>query len=287
MLSIVATTPGKIIISGEHSVVHGYPALVASVNLYLTATLKNSHLQINSDIPIGCGLGSSAALAAAKAAITLHQLNIRPTKKLINLLTFEQEKSAHGHPSGVDNTTVVYGGWLKFQKPNQVTRFNKLKFPQVVLINSGRPIETTAQMVEFSSRQKSPPFSQIANCTDAIINLLKQTSIDFNKLKSLIQSNELLLEQLGVVSPSTQKIIRQIERGGGVAKVCGAGGRKTHSGILLCFHHQPQTLVALAKKLKLKHFYPVKLGVPGISIVDIISQKDGKKISNTSTQLSP
>lgn len=263
---IIARAPGKLIISGEHAVVYGYPALVASVNLYLTATLNKFHLDIKSDIPTGCGLGSSAALAAAKAAVILKWLGINPTKKLINQLAFEQEKSAHANPSGVDNTTVVYGGWLKFQKPNQITRFTQLNFPPCFLINTGKPSETTAQMVEFASRQKSPLFSLIANCTDAIINLIKQTSLDFNQLKLLIHSNELLLEQLGVVSPSTQKIIRQVERGGGVAKVCGAGGRTSTSGIILCLHSQPQQLVKLAKSSKLQYFYPVRLGVPGISL---------------------
>lgn len=266
MLSIVATAPGKIIISGEHSVVYGYPALVASVNLYLTTTLKDFHLDIQSGIPIGAGLGSSAALAATKATVILKQLNIHPTKKLINQLAFEQEKSTHANPSGVDNTAVVYGGWLKYQKPNHITRFNKLNFPQVVLINSGRPIETTAQMVDYVKKQKSPPFSQIAECTNTIINILSSSSPNFNQLNSTFHTNEVLLEQLDVISKSTQKIIRNIEQSGGVAKVCGAGGRKTHSGILLCLHRRPQILITLAQKLKLKYFYPVRLGVPGISL---------------------
>lgn len=260
--SITARAPGKIIISGEHSVVYGYPALVASVNLYLTVTFTNSHLQIKSDIPVGCGLGSSAALAAAKAAINLKRLD----RQRINQFAFEAEKGTHGTPSGADNTAVVYGGWLKFQKPNQVTRFNKLNFPDCLLINTGKPTETTAQMIDYVSHRKPSLFAQISTHTDTIVSILTSPEPDFNQLKLLIRSNELLLEQLGIVSPSAQKIIRQIEQSGGVAKVCGAGGRTGASGIILCLHSQPQQLVKLAKNLKLQYFYPVRLGVPGISL---------------------
>lgn len=260
--SIIARAPGKIIISGEHTVVYGYPALVASVNLYLTATLTNSHLHIDSHIPIGCGLGSSAALAAAKAAINLKRLD----RQRINQMAFTQERQFHDHPSGVDNTAVVYGGWLKFQKPNHVTHFKQLHFPQTVLINSGKPAETTGQMIKFVTNQPVRLLQSISTCTNTITDILTSSPLDSNKLKSILHQNELLLEQLGIVSPATQKIIRQVEQSGGVAKVCGAGGSKTHSGILLCLHHQPQTLTTLARKLKFDYFYPVKLGVPGISL---------------------
>ena len=260
--TITARAPGKLIISGEHAVVYGYPALVTTVNLYLTATLRGSNLTIKSDIPIGCGLGSSAAFAAAKAALTLKKLNLNR----INQMAFTQEKTSHSHPSGADNTAVVYGGWLKFQKPDQITHFNKLNFPDCFIINTGKPTETTAQMVDYVSHQKSSLFPQIATCTNTIISSLTGSKSDFNQLKSALHANELLLEQLGVVSPSTKKLVRQIEQSGGMAKVCGAGGRQTHSGIILCLHPQLSSLIKLAQKLQLDYFYPVRLGVPGISL---------------------
>ncbi len=275
---ITATAPGKIILSGEHGVVYGYPALVATVNLYLTTTLTSTprsdlsdrsdlKLKVHSNIPIGAGMGSSAALAATRAAVILKWLKLTPTKKLINQFTFEAEKVAHGHPSGVDNTAVVYGGWLKFQKPKSITHFDKLNFPQVVLINSGQPKESTARMVDFVAHQSHLPFKPISTITESLIQLLKNYRPSrFNQLNSLLHANELLLEQLGIVSPPTKKIIRHFEQSRGVAKVCGAGGKTSGSGILLCLHKKPLGLIKLAKKLKLKYFYPVSLGVPGISL---------------------
>ena len=79
----------------------------------------------------------------------------------------------------------------------------------------------------------------------------------------MVTINERLLEQLGVVSNSTQKFIRDIENSGGAAKISGAGGVKTGSGIVLAVHDDPQKLMALAKKYKHPSFQ-VTLGGEGV-----------------------
>jgi len=83
---------------------------------------------ISTDLPIGCGLGSSASLNVATAAsfLVLSDL-IRPIKSqndfyfeekslnLINDVSFQMEKFFHGNPSGVDNSTCTYGGALSYK----------------------------------------------------------------------------------------------------------------------------------------------------------------------------
>jgi mevalonate kinase len=53
------------------------------------------------------------------------------------------------------------------------------------------------------------------------------------QLHQLVIKNEELLEQLGVVSARTQSLIRQLEKQGMAAKICGAGGVKENSGVVL------------------------------------------------------
>jgi mevalonate kinase len=86
--------------------------------------------------------------------------------------------------------------------------------------------------------------------------------IDFG---SLVKENEKLLEELGVVSESTKKIIRRIENTGGAAKISGAGGRKDKSGIVIVYHKDSVKLLNFAKKSNWELF-SVKMGEEGVRI---------------------
>ena len=76
-------------------------------------------LYIRSNIPLGCGLGSSAALSVAllRALAQCKNVNLSPTR--LNELAFELEKVSHGSPSGVDNAVVTMEGpvWFEMGAP--------------------------------------------------------------------------------------------------------------------------------------------------------------------------
>ena len=58
-------------------------------------------------------------------------------------------------------------------------------------------------------------------------------------------------------------MIRQIESIGGMAKVCGAGGVKAGSGMLLAIHQDENKLLQLIKQ-KQWQYIQVNLGAPGV-----------------------
>jgi len=180
---VEVSAPGKIILSGEHAVVYGKPAILAAINRRLFVSFRQSskneiitsespklaefardfvlktfgkakeklRIEISSEIPIGCGMGSSAALAVATTAGLFKYLNKPFNKEKINEIAYEIEKKQHGNPSGGDNTISTYGGFLWYRKETEFLKlFEKLKFvrlPEFVLINTGRPMETTGEMV--------------------------------------------------------------------------------------------------------------------------------------------
>jgi len=84
-------------------------------------------------------------------------------------------------------------------------------------------------------------------------------------LRNYIKENEVLLEKLGVVSNSTIKLIRKIEKTGGAAKISGAGGKKDKSGILLIYHKDINKLKNFARKEKLE-LIEIQLGERGVRI---------------------
>lgn len=81
---------------------------------------------ITSELPLGSGLGSSAAICVALSAAFLafsksasldkgHQgwLNFGENElELLNKWAYEGEKIIHGKPSGIDNTVSTYGRYL-------------------------------------------------------------------------------------------------------------------------------------------------------------------------------
>jgi mevalonate kinase len=267
--AVTASAPGKVILAGEHAVVYGYPAIVAAIDRRLTIIVRPGKkskrytglvkfalsqilkpgevvdLKIKSKLPIGSGLGSSAALATALVWALKPSLSVNAKNRLVKII----EDYQHGQSSGVDQAILRQGGALKFQKGKFKTI--KLKAKQAILIDSGRPKETTGEMVKRVAEKKP-------------VTILKKIGqIADNWSQGLIKENEWLLEELGVVGQQAQKIIRQIEAIGGMAKVCGAGGVKAGSGMLLSYHQDQGKLLKLIKQ---KHwrYLKVSLGEPGV-----------------------
>jgi len=278
---------------GEHAVVYGKPAIVAAVNRRMTVVLKkkNGDLEISakSEIPVGVGLGSSAALAvvqaAALVAIQATTVDRIETKlPLINEVAYEIEKINHGHPSGVDNTVCTYGGILWFQRKDGRAVFKRLAIkdlPEFILINTGKPKETTGEMVEYVKTQMSNVktkskilklFEEIERQTKIFLQVLPRSPLralplaeQSDLIKNCLKNCELCLEDLGVVGEKAKRVIREIERIGGAAKISGAGGTTGGSGILLGYHQDPEKITNLAKKLKLETIR-VKLGGEGLAV---------------------
>lgn len=265
------SVPGKLIISGEHAVVYGYPALVTAINRRLSIEGFGKDDKITSDIPIGAGMGSSAAFAVATSALKLKKIDLLK----INELAYKLEKKHHGNPSGVDNTICTYGGFLWYRKESENFKtfkviIPKTKFPKIYLLNTGKPVESTKEMVTHVSdlyrNRKSyfdVVFREVEKVTKEFLGLLlNDNNSDFDEL---VKYNEKLLEKLDVVSPTTKNIIRKIEKVGGAAKITGAGGKKEGSGMIIVYHRDSSKLLKFAKDNKLDLF-SVKIGEEGVRI---------------------
>jgi len=269
------SAPGKLIISGEHAVVYGYPALVAAVDKRLSISLASGKKKIESDIPIGCGMGSSAAFAVATSAARTFLKKKKLDLDEINKMAYGIEKKRHGNPSGVDNTVSTYGGFLWYRKESEgLKTFSSIKIkgplPKIYLIGTGKPIESTKEMVTRVGKlyKKDPRnietiFKKIEKVTRNLLQFFHGEGVV--GFQELIKENEALLEKLGVVSDSTVKLIREIEKIGGAAKISGAGGRKDKSGILLVYHKNVKKLQNFAKEKNLE-LLGVKLGEEGVRI---------------------
>lgn len=238
---------------------------------------KDFSFTINSQIPVGAGLGSSAALAVATIAALREYLGKPWSVAEVNEMAFQAEKIQHGNPSGGDNTIVSFGGLLWFRK-----EFDFLKtfwllpfkipksFNSFVLISTGRA-ETTGEMVNLVAKKPQKERNQTLQKIEQTTKNLVQAIHDEKEkeMKQAVADNEHLLEDLGVVSSTVKKLIREIESEGGIAKISGAGGIKKGSGIILALHKNQDILKNLAKKYELE-FFQVKLGSEGVRREEVI-----------------
>ncbi len=131
---------GKAILIGEHAVVHGTSAIAIPVSLEVEVELgdvpatglPDSFVDwfrslaaertgralvpatISGDLPVGAGLGSSAALGAACLRALQSTGGIRPEE--LQDLCDTSEALFHGNPSGVDVRTVLADSPIGFRR---------------------------------------------------------------------------------------------------------------------------------------------------------------------------
>lgn len=213
---------------------------------------------VASEIPFGFHLGSSAALAVAAVGATMYAVKKLWNPTVINQLAYEVEKKTHGNPSGGDNTAVTFGGFLWFRKELEFLKsIWQLPFRPAsnlnhfFLINTGKPKETTGEMVALVRTQNSEHKSQFEKLFNKNEEQTKRVTVALKEgneaeLIDAIRLGERTLEGMGVVSKKVIPFMRDIENAGGAVKILGGGGRKDGVGFLLCYHRDPKKIELLS-----------------------------------------
>lgn len=295
--SITVRAPAKLILSGEHAVVYGQPALAMAVdrlaettlrwqpeyhsvafyllNLDYTTSLtlqklrelkhrvqnkynkfligecsirevlarsvellqytviniidrlnitlpKGLEIHTQSNIPIGCGMGSSAAtiMSVMHAITRFLELNV----KIDDYLQFGQDAESlqHGCSSGLDLQVSMHGGCARLENGKVIPR----TIPQIpmYIVNTGRPITTTGQCVIaaapyfHNSKTLARDFAAI---TDALDKALQDNNL--SNVQEYVRLNHRLLIKIGVVPEKVQQFIAELEGLGAAGKICGGG----------------------------------------------------------------
>ncbi len=311
-MDTVAFSPGKVIISGEHSVVYGQPAVVGGISLGISTQAQPSREEkyklddqylshifdifsdyftkkgqlsyklppirdrvqvhfpklkviVDSTLPQKAGLGSSAAFAHAVFLSLANFFNISINAHEMFELVWLAEAFIHTNSSGIDPAAVVFGGLLQYQKSKILPIGSKPFFDSdFVLIHSGQAEESTGDMVKLVADKpasyRDMIVSQIGKVTTEIVQQLNKKRQTRKFDYSLLSENQSLLEKLGVVGDTANYMVRSVEKIGGVAKITGAGGLRSGSGFLLCWHQKLSTIIDLAVK-KNWQYRKLSLGV--------------------------
>lgn len=214
-----------------------YPAQLAQFTLgnilkyYQYQHSQGLHIKISSSIPLGCGMGSSAAttLSLIQALAYYFQFPLTPTEYF--QLGCATEKLQHGYTSGIDVYISLLGGCIRFQQGVVVSR-PLPNFP-FYLINTGQPLTTTGECVTAVATQFKHDhklWDQFETITQGIDVVLTQTDSDQQLFYNLIQENQDLLNYIGVVPAIVQSFIEELQERGGAGKICGGGAIKGQQG---------------------------------------------------------
>lgn len=307
-----AIAPGKLILSGEHAVVFGRPALAMAIDrsavstisaepgdrvsidlqdlhekdsftlralrdmkdrvirnyqLFLTGelgirdvlykpielfeyafinVLDGLHLKLNdglsiqtrSNIPIGCGLGSSAATILSTLRAVGHYFRVEFRPDWYYRYSMEAEKMQHGYPSGVDSFISLHGGCAMFQNGQA----ESVPLPQTTLylVHTGTPETSTGECVSEVKRRFER--DAIWNDFEAVTRSMRCgfEARDEEDIREAIRANQRLIERIGVTPEPVQRFIREVEAQGGAAKTVGAGAvRGDRGGSVLVLADEP------------------------------------------------
>ena len=182
---------------------------------------------VESEIPLGVGLGSSSACCVAGAA-AISRLFSDTSKEKILELAIEAEKTIFQNTSGADCTVCTYGGIMEFSKENGYTKIKSEPNFHLVIANSNieHSTELVVNEVKSFKEKNEEGFSKLCdnetNLVEDVLELLKENNT--KKLGEKITQNQKYLEAIGVSNEKIKEMIQIGIKSSFGAKITGAGG---------------------------------------------------------------
>jgi mevalonate kinase len=250
--------PGKVLLLGEHSVVYGHPALAASIPRYVTVDVEPAaearlelpggiqtpfpllqatmaiardagfegmfHARVESEIPLGSGLGSSAALGVALARAFKPGCSADDAAEL----AMRVERVLHGAPSGVDPAACAREGVIFFTRgdPPSVEAVRGEAFLVVALSGIARGTHST--VLPLAERRKSDPgVDPILAALGALAREGRELFErgDLQRLGKCFDAAHGALRELAVSCVELEETVAALRSAGALgAKLTGAGG---------------------------------------------------------------
>ncbi len=256
---------GKAILVGEHFVVHGAPALAIPVSARVSVRIRTGaggvsgtpvatagltamceavgldrgavDLSVEGDLPLGAGLGGSAALAAAFG----RALGVEASG--LAAFVHRLERIAHGRPSGLDGMTVTSG--LPICLPSRTStdeareaevgravdaevlhiRPEDVPLWVAVVPRTGSTKEAVAQVGAW--RERSPrDFEALMGKATGEAWAAREALCGghWHELGAIFDSAHASLDSLGLVTPPVQALVDAARAAGAYgAKMSGAG----------------------------------------------------------------
>jgi len=260
---VSCSAPGKIYIFGEHAVVYGETAIACAIDLrtrvkvelndsiiiqsqigrtgidfekhpYITlviekmkenAPIKGIFLEIDSEIPVGSGLGSSSAVTIASIGAINEMFGCGLSLEEIAKLGHEIELQVQGVASPTDTYVSTFGGVVI------IPERRKLRIPDCGIVIGDTGIFSSTKELVANVRKLYESYPELIKPLMASIGRISRMGEslvltgDYSSIGRLMNINQGLLDALGVNIIELSSLIYSSRRAGAFgAKITGAGG---------------------------------------------------------------
>jgi len=189
---------------------------------------KGFEISIRSDIPVGAGLGSSAAVVVPTLKLLSELLEMNLKNEDIARMGKEVEFEVQGSSSGLDPAVSALGGGVYFKK-GKIERFSAPQLP-IIVGYTGEKGSTKVLLEKVKILRDEYPeiVEDIMDAMEDIANkgrkILAEDG-DLKELGKLMNINNGLLEAIGVSTKELSDLVFASRISGALgAKITGAGG---------------------------------------------------------------
>ncbi|MBP1910190.1 mevalonate kinase [Methanolobus bombayensis] len=260
---ITCSAPGKVYLFGEHAVVYGESAICCAVELRTKVSVEKSddmiiesvlgrtgldheihpyvshaiekmsqladiqgiRIVIESELPVGSGLGSSAAVTVAIIQALNHLYKCGLSLEDIAKTGHEIERMVQGNASPTDTYVSTMGGVVMIPQRKKLDLINC-----PIVVGNTHKFSSTKELVSNVSKLRSdfpsiiePILSNIGRMSIVAEELVAKG--DYETIGQLMNVNQGLLDAIGVGSSELSTLVYAARNSGAIsAKITGAGG---------------------------------------------------------------
>ena len=198
--------------------------------IFLANRMINSHQDVNgleitidSDIPIGVGLGSSSACCVATAASISGLFKELSSEEILNL-SIDAEKTIFPNTSGADCTVCTYGGMIEYPSIKKIDNTFDLN---LLIANSMIPHNTKNSVEKVNKFKKNDEkrFSELCDLETKLIDeaVMAMKNNDATVLGLKMLENQKYLEEIQVSNDILHDMISSLKEISIGSKITGAG----------------------------------------------------------------
>ena len=211
------------------------PGSMAAPRTAVQATVKHVRgslsglvVSVTGNIPLGRGLGSSAAAAGAivEAVARLHDTELSQKERFE--LVQQAECVAHGKASGLDAYTTISPTPIRFQQGKATPVPVALQDACFIVADTGvhgstlQAVDAVRSLRERNPQAINPIINELGDLTELAVDDLAQNRL--SALGERMNRAQTLLQALTVSHPSVERLVEAARRAGALgAKLTGAG----------------------------------------------------------------